>query len=372
LLGNHYLENGAALVFAGACFHGDESGRWLDKGMHILSGQVGQQILPDGVHFELSPMYHCRVLYVLALLMETGITDLVALLTEPVQRMATALGRLCHPDGQIALLSDSAQGVYHEPGHLLSYCARHLSDLTIGNDRVGGFSLPASGYRGWQGPDGTYLIADFGAIGPDHIPGHAHADMFSFELSLQGHRVVADSGVHDYEASATRQYCRSTAAHNTVEIDGQDQCELWGAFRVARRGYPHDVTWRSDDTGFTLSGWHDGYRRLPGKPVHSRQMQWKADEGLTVHDRVTGRYPVRCISRVHLHPACHVTGTGSRLVQVSYPGGTFAVEADCDIEVEETPYFERFYEARTRPCLCMIGRGCEVNIQYRIRSNSMS
>jgi hypothetical protein len=48
------------------------------------------------------------------------------------------------------------------------------------------------------------------------------------------------------------------------------------------------------------------------------------------------------------------------------------VEANCDIQVEETPYFERFYEVQTRPCLCMVGRGCNVEIQYRIKHNNIS
>jgi uncharacterized heparinase superfamily protein len=372
LLGNHYLENAAALTFVGACFHGDDARRWFDRGMRILSSQVREQILPDGMHFELSPMYQCRILYVLAVLMETEVAQAAALLAEPACRMAEALGRLCHPDGQIALLSDSARGVYHEPEGLLSYCARHLPALATTEYPSGGFSLPASGYYGWRDANGTYLIADFGRIGPDYIPGHGHADIFNFELSLNGHRVVTDSGVHDYETSATRRYCRSTAAHNTVEIDGQDQCELWGAFRMARRGYPRDVTWHSDERGFTLSGWHDGYRRLPGKPAHARQMQWDAADGLAVQDTVTACRPVHCISRLHLHPACRVTRAGGRLVQVSYPGGTCMVEANCDIQVEETPYFERFYEVRTRPCLCMVGRGCNVEIQYRIKHNNIS
>ncbi len=370
LLGNHYLENAAALAFAGACFRGEHARKWLNRGMRILSREIRKQILPDGVHFELSPMYHCRILYVLAVLMEAEVEELTALLAEPAHRMARALDELRHPDGKIALLSDSAHGVYHDPERLLTYCARHLPGPGIESASSGGFSLPASGYYGWRGSDGTYLIADFGRIGPDYIPGHGHADIFNFELSLNGHRVVTDSGVHDYEDSAVRRYCRSTAAHNTVEIDGQDQCELWGAFRVARRGYPRDVTWRCDERGFTLSGWHDGYRRLPGKPTHARQMQWSTAEGLTVHDRITARRPVQCISRLHLHPACHVADVSSRLVHVSHPGGDFAVETNCDVRVEETPYFERFYEVRTRPCLCMVGRGCEVEIRYRIRSKT--
>ena len=73
LLGNHYLENAAALAFAGACFRGEHARKWLNRGMRILSGQIREQILPDGVHFELSPMYHCRILYVLAVLMEAEV-----------------------------------------------------------------------------------------------------------------------------------------------------------------------------------------------------------------------------------------------------------------------------------------------------------
>ncbi len=370
LLGNHYLENAAALAFAGACFQGERARQWLNRGMRILAGEIREQTLPDGVHFELSPMYHCRILYVLAVLMETEVEELTVLLTEPAQRMTRALRKLCHPDGRIALLSDSAQGIYHEPERLLAYCGRRSSASEAVSDKSGGFSLPSSGYYGWQGSDGTYLIADFGRIGPDYIPGHGHADLFNFELSLNGQRVVTDSGVHDYEDSAARRYCRSTAAHNTVEIAGQDQCELWGAFRVAGRGYPRDVVWRCDEKGFTLGGWHDGYRRLPGKPIHTRQMRWSVATGLAVHDSITARRPVQCISRVHLYPACRVTGAGDRLVRVSYPAGTFEVEANCDIQVEETPYFERFYEVQPRSCLCMVGRGCEVELEYRIRNGS--
>ena len=78
-------------------------------------------------------------------------------------------------------------------------------------------------------------------IGPDYQPGHAHGDLLSFELSFAGRRVVTDSGVHGYDGDPLRAWCRSTHAHNTVEIDGQSQCEFWSVFRVARRARPRDV-----------------------------------------------------------------------------------------------------------------------------------
>jgi uncharacterized heparinase superfamily protein len=368
LLGNHYLENGAALAFVGSCFLGERARHWLGKGHSILSDQIAEQILRDGMHFELSPMYHCRVAYVLAMLIATGNDRLRSLAGDPFARMMRALAPLCHPDGGIALLNDSAFDICAEPAALRSY-GRHLLDDGFDGREVGTgcFALEHAGYYGWRGPGGTYVVADFARVGPDYSPGHGHADIFGFELSLGGHRVITDSGVHDYESSVVRRYCRSTAAHNTVEIDGCDQCDLWGAFRMAKRGYPRDVLWHPQGAGFTLSGWHDGYKRLPGQPIHFRQMQWDCAKGLSIFDKITARRPVSCASRVHLHPACRIDGSSGRLVHVSYPGGEFQVEADEDIEIEETPYFERFYQTRPRPCLCLHGRGDSIELHYRIR-----
>ena len=82
----------------------------------------------------------------------------------------------------------------------------------------------------------------------------AIADFFSFELSLRGTRVVVDSGVSTYETGPMREYCRSTRAHNTVEIEGQDLVELWGAFRVGRRCRPREVEWKELEDGLSFRG----------------------------------------------------------------------------------------------------------------------
>ena len=62
LLGNHLFENFKALCFAGLYFKSKESGKWFNKGLRGLKEQVKEQILQDGGHFELSPMYHCIIL----------------------------------------------------------------------------------------------------------------------------------------------------------------------------------------------------------------------------------------------------------------------------------------------------------------------
>ena len=127
-----------------------------------------------------------------------------------------------------------------------------------------------------------------------------------------------------------RSYCRSTKAHNTVEIDGQDQCEFWDAFRVARRGYPRDVAWQPGDGGFRLSAWHDGYCRLAGAPRHQRQFDWHCaghlgPASLEVTDRITASRDVKAVARLHLHWSCKIAKMSQNRVEITYPAGRLGV-----------------------------------------------
>jgi uncharacterized heparinase superfamily protein len=123
-----------------------------------------------------------------------------------------------------------------------------------------------------------------------------------------------------------RDYCRSTRAHNTVEIDGQDQAEFWGAFRVARRGRVLDVKWLSCDDGFELSALHDGFARLPGKPVHHRTFRWHDRGELFVKDLLSSAAEHRVVSRIHLHPDCRIVEMSDKQARVSFAKGELAIE----------------------------------------------
>ena len=346
LLGNHLFENGAALAFVGSCFPGSTAERWLQLGKSILEREIAEQILNDGMHFERSPMYHCRVICVLAMLSNTGHSELLGLVREPIVRAVNALNKLVHPDGQIALLNDSAFSVYNTRDELAAYVGDLLFS-TIGDIEsgpAGPFALPDAGYYGFRDNDGTYIICDAAPIGPDYIPGHAHADIFSFEMSMKGRRVIVDSGVYDYEPSATREYCRSTKAHNTVEIAGLDQCEMWAAFRVGYRGYPRDVQWMPSNNGFCLKGWHDGYKRLKGSPKHSRQFKWNRSGPLVVEDQVVASRVQNAVSRIHLHPDCTVGNIRDGGVELVYPGGRIGVSfhGEGKLTVEKSLYCPNF------------------------------
>ena len=110
-----------------------------------------------------------------------------------------------------------------------------------------------------------------------------------------------------------------------MELEGQDQCEFWAAFRVARRGRPRDVEWQVREDGFALEGWHDGYRRLAGRPRHERRFRWFDAGVLLVRDHVTSARAAASRSRVHLHPDCELIEVTGKRVRVGHPGGEFSV-----------------------------------------------
>src|SRR5690606_20113336 len=62
LLANHLLKNAKALLFAGIALEGRDATRWLERGLALLAAEAEEQVLPDGGHFERSPMYHSIVL----------------------------------------------------------------------------------------------------------------------------------------------------------------------------------------------------------------------------------------------------------------------------------------------------------------------
>jgi len=331
LLGNHLLKNAVALLFAGAFFDGAEPNTWLRRGWHCFAGQVREQFLGDGGHYERSPMYHALCLTdCLDVLSLTALPPLAALVPADggvrarIVSAAAFLRDICAPDGEIPLFNDAAFGIAPEPGAVIAYAQRVLrgeprGELAPRPPRCELIDKSESGYFGFRhGAD--WLLIDCGPVGPDYQPGHAHCDTLSYELALDGARLIVDSGVHDYEAGARRLASRTTAGHNTVMIDGREQSEIWGSFRVARRARPVAALLQAQLAGCTFEGTHDGYRRLPGKPVHHRRIHYDGAGVIEVTDDITGRGRHQAASRIRLAPGYTPDITGS-YAAVSGPGG---------------------------------------------------
>jgi uncharacterized heparinase superfamily protein len=304
--GNHLLKNAKALIGAGVFLGRPDL---VSTGRRHLEAQLPIQVLADGGHFERSPSYHCQVLGdlidILGLL--TGDqAPAVAGLDGAIDAMRRWLGAMVGADGEVALCNDA-----------VPVGQRWLTALGPAPPPQGPVTvLAASGYVVVRPDEHTQLILDVGDPCPDDLPGHAHADCLSFELWVGHERWVVDSGTSTYEASSRRAYERSTAAHNTVEVDGEDQTEVWGIFRAARRARASLELVTTNGSTVEVVASHDGYGRLPGSPVHRRC--WRISPGrVEITDTISGTGTHRVVSRLHVAPVaascCSVTGWGGRV-----------------------------------------------------------
>lgn len=251
LLGNHLLENGFALLF-GAYYFNDTI--LYKKAKNILKAELKEQVLDDGCHFELSPMYHClmtyRVLdcYNLILNNNPFEKELLPFFKKKAELMLAFLDAVTFKNGNVPLVNDAAFGIAPTPSQLKEY-ARHLGIGTF--KRV---KLSESGYRKFE-KDEFELFIDIGEVGPTYQPGHAHADTFSFELYIRNRPIIIDTGTSTYDVNKIRFYERSTKAHNTVSIKGENSSQVWAGHRVGERAKVNII----EDTKYGVMAEHNGY-----------------------------------------------------------------------------------------------------------------
>jgi uncharacterized heparinase superfamily protein len=355
LQGNHVLANAKALVYAGLYFESDEAEQWLRRGLGLMRAQMLEQVLSDGGHFERSTMYHAAV--VEDVLDTIGIAQAYGRPVDASWRATVAgmigwLEAMSHPDGDIAFFNDAAFGIAPAPGQLRDYAAR-VGVALKPFEHVALRRLQPSGYVTVDWPP-FFLVCDVAAIGPDHLPAHAHADTLSFELSFNGRRVFVNSGTSEYGLTAERQRQRSTAAHNTLVLDDEDSSEVWAAFRVARRARARLLAARSEGAAFVVLGEHDGFRRLRGGNLHRREWKLTSSE-LRIEDSVEGAFQsAKCY--FHLHPDVQVRRGRGPVLRLSDSSGALL---DVSFEgaapdIVESTWHPEFGVAK--PSRCIVAR----------------
>lgn len=340
LRGNHLIKNIKALLWGGAFFSGAEGERWRRLGRRLLAAELDEQILADGVHYERSPTYHCQVMADLlechAVLPEGAER---AALTRLLPGMGRAAALLTHPDGDIAQFNDSALHNAYASSACLAALAR-LGEPARPAD--GSFALPEAGYFiDRRGDD--YLIVDCGAVAPPYLIGHGHGDILSFEWSLGGRRIIVDQGTYQNAAGPRRAASRSTLNHNTLSIDGEEQCDFYGAHRCGRRAVPELLEWRPTSAGFVLAGSHDGFAHLPGRPRPWRRFTLSPNR-LVVEDRLLGGAGQAASAAYLCHPACRVEVEGAR-ARITCGPVTVDMEAPGPLRLEEAEWYPDLYVA---------------------------
>jgi uncharacterized heparinase superfamily protein len=345
LLGNHLFVNAKALIFSGLYLDGKSAATLLSRGLALYQRELDEQVLIDGGNFELTPMYHVIMLvdlldFVNIFTVFSHKIDMTVVIKtkKAVCKMITWLNVMSHDDGEISFFNDSCFGVAPTIERVISY-ANKLgftgTDLPVlTSESIDLYDLPQSGYVSVKSKDYS-LIADLAAIGPDYIPGHGHADALSFEFSLAGQRVFVNSGISEYGLGDERIRQRSTAAHNTITINGLDSSQVWSGFRVAKRASIQKRRVGGVTGGIaTFGAQHNGFLKQGVNCVHERL--WEVShKHVKVADTLIGDYDI-AVGYLHLHPAAVVVSlvddvvvlnVGKYRVTVSSVGAKVSLEA---------------------------------------------
>lgn len=321
LLGNHLLENAFALLMGGYAFN---IPAWQEKAKQILYAELKEQVLNDGAHFELSPMYHQIIVFRVLELIEwySPIAEdkrFLDFIIGKASNMLSWLKKMTFRNGDIPHFNDSADGISYATKTLSEYYkALDLPEIKEG-------ILQGSGYRKFT--SALYECAiDVGAVGPSYQPGHAHADALSFILHYNHNPIFVEQGTSTYQIGERRAMERSTQAHNSVVVNEQDQSQVWGGFRVAKRA---EVSILKEEP-LKLSAEHNGYKALG--ITHQRDFSF-FESRIELTDYLKGKKASVGVAYFHLTPNSVISVEGSSVMIKEF--GSMYFEGAKHIKMED-------------------------------------
>jgi len=372
---NNHLVGEAAGVFIGTSYFRDfkQADAWRKRSRDILAREIIAQTYADGAHREQAMGYHLFVLefFLLAGLVARQIgEDFPASYWQCLSRMFEFVGAFTEGGGNLPMFGDCDDGYVLDlgtkqvPGFLSTaavvfergdfkvwsdkfreptfwllgpnsrQCYQNIDTNDVDN-RIRSRAFPESGHYLLQtghrdDPDRISVSFHCGDLGFGPIAAHGHADSLSMTLRAFGKDVLIDPGTYDYFTYPNwRDYFRSTQAHNTVEIDGQDQSEMLGSFLWGRRAHARCIQWEPTEQGGSVSAEHDGYRYLPGSVRHRRTIHLDGIcRELTIQDELTGAGTHEAVLYYHWAQGCHLEKASPNKYRVDVEGETATIQLD--------------------------------------------
>ncbi|OXA78390.1 heparan-sulfate lyase [Flavobacterium aquidurense] len=239
--GNHLLFEAQRVLGAGAIFPEFKlAENWRKSGIEILTTEIKKQVYPDGVQFELSPVYHVASIDIF--LKAYNSAKLAGVEKEfpdsyvkTIENMMVAITKISFPDYNNPMFGDS--WVQEKSSRLKQF--QSWSNVFPNNQIIKYFAtdgkegaidflstaLPDAGFytfrNGWDAKS-TVLILK--ASPPGEF--HAQPDNGTFELFVKGRNFTPDTGCYIYsgdaEVTKMRNWFRQTKGHSTLTLDNQN------------------------------------------------------------------------------------------------------------------------------------------------------
>lgn len=359
---NHFLSNVVGLYGLGVVFADVPAGkRWLGEGRAWLEQEMRVQVLEDGADYESSIPYH-RLVAELFL----GGARLADLEGQPLSDAYLARLRqmidfhvaVMRPDGLMPQVGDADDGrlhIFSNYGTWAPQDGRHLAGAAALVLRepawLGATDEDGLWEAAWWGAnidgvapttpavsigrlfehaglavvrqDGAYLLVTNGRVGTNGFGNHKHNDLLGFEFHARGVPLIVDPGSYVYTSNPdARNLFRSTAYHNTVQIDGTEQNDLRRdyLFRMFETSAVEHLGFEVTETYAQYRGRHTGYERLSSPVTHERTLRLaRASGALALSDVFRGSGVHEMKWHFHVAPGVHVTQAQPGVFALSTP-----------------------------------------------------
>ena len=398
---NHLIAEAAGIFIASICFSQlDGMTKHRRNTYDILCREIARQFYPDGVNREQTTHYHIacyNCLLLAGLLGRDNGLDFPAEYWKTLEKAADFICVLANSNNSIPQVGDSDDGKMMVLSETETNAVQSLlaTDAVLFNrtdfkakakcfDETSFWLLGKRGKamfeaipfinksdaRSVKFEEGGYyilhsnrtalakLIFDCGPLGFGSIAAHGHADSLSFILYAYDKEFFIDPGTYTYIGdSPYRDYFRSTAAHNTIVVDGLNQSQIEGPFLWTQKADSFVEEWVSNGHYDKVAGRHNGYHRLQDPVTHRRAIKLdKEQEIITFNDYLEMNTSHKIEQYFHLAPACDVENTDSNIWEITNAGKKIELVVDNKLNCKvytgsENPicgWFSRGYD-RKRP-----------------------
>lgn len=363
---NHLIGEATGLFLATALFDFiPQATKWNRWSRQVLEREIMKQITADGVNKEQATEYHCFTLdlfllaYLLAQRLQHPFSKEYSSRLHAMFKFLAAIVTL--PFGTILQIgdSDNARVLRLDESDYSPYLARlncgavlfqdpalkvttgEMDETTywlLGGGEINAqfqalphskpdniprlISFPEGGYFIFQtvNDEGmkAKLIFDCGTLGYPPLYAHGHSDALSIWLIIDGEEILTDAGTYAYHTEREwRDYFRSTAAHNTIVVQGENQSVIGGPFMWLRQANSKLAKIRQSQNGEVLfvAGSHNGYQRLSPPVIHSRAVNWfESKKKFTIRDELLVNGEIFIEELFHLAPGVEVELKNNNIV----------------------------------------------------------
>lgn len=308
---NHYFSDIVGLLYLGKLFKNTCRGRrWLRYALKHYRQEVLIETMPSGVNFERSVSYHRLMaelmVYPYAMLIRSGYTFDIKI----IERLTSALSYINNytkDNGLSPLVADN------DDGRLLPFVYRDFRKhgyLTVKDSSEMRIAFLGLGESNWLEVDekssclyqdanvavlragSSYLFTScchrwrYDKNTGGFVGVHLHNDLLSFVYSVGGNDIVVDPGAYVYTPDIVkRNEFRSTAKHNTIMVDGEEQNILspTSAFSLKYNTNAKPLAFCSEKDAEHCEG---EYATISGRFTHHRSFDL-TEGSLSIHDVLT-------------------------------------------------------------------------------------